>query len=154
MKKILTAFVFLFTLGVLASGAFIVYQKTDLIQSPLIASKAVDIIQTAQIEHDDMWLRDFTTYSNDSFQYPATELFVKFDFAKNPQDNAIRSIEIKDLDEYKYFCVAQVLKQNKLESTYYKSGDVLRLMVFIDNDTILQKFLQDLQYYRIQYNLK
>lgn len=154
MKKILTAFVFLFTLGVLASGAFIVYQKTDLIQSPLIASKAADTIQTAQIEHDDMWLRDFTTSSNDSFQYPATELFVKFDFAKNPQDNAIRSIEIKDLDEYKYFCVAQVLKQNKLESTYYKSGDVLRLMVFIDNDTILQKFLQDLQYYRIQYNLK
>ena len=65
----------------------------------------------------------------------------------------MRSIEIKDLDEYKYFCGAQVLKQNKLESTYYKSGDVLRLMVFIDNDVVLQNFLNDLQYYRIQYIL-
>ena len=62
-------------------------------------------------------------------------------------------IEIKDLDEYKYFCIAQVLKQNKLESTYYKSGEVLRLMVFIDDELVLQKFLQDLQYYRIQYTL-
>ena len=100
-----------------------------------------------------MWLKSFPPSSNESFQYPATELFVKFDFAKNPQENAMRSIEIKDLDEYKYFCVAQVLKQNKLESTYYKSGDVLRLMVFIDNDVVLQKFLNDLQYYRIQYIL-
>ncbi|WP_394951806.1 hypothetical protein [uncultured Helicobacter sp.] len=154
MKKILTTFVFLFSLGVLASVAFIVYQKTNLIKPPFVASKLTDDIQTTEIEHNDMWLKDFSVSSNDSFQYPATELFVKFDFAKNPQDNAIRSIEIKDLDEYKYFCVAQVLKQNKLESTYYKSGDVLRLMVFIDNDAVLQKFLQDLQYYRIQYILK
>lgn len=153
MKQILTIFVFLFSLGVLASGAFIVYQKTDFIQSPSIASKLADNVQMTQIEHNDMWLKDFSASSSDSFQYPATELFVKFDFANNPQDNVIRSIEIKDLDEYKYFCVAQVLKQNKLESTYYKSGDVLRLMVFIDNDVVLQKFLQDLQYYRIQYIL-
>ena len=153
MKQILTIFVFLFSLGVLASGAFIVYQKTELIRSPSVGSKIADNVQVSEIEHNDMWLKSFPPSSNESFQYPATELFVKFDFAKNPQENAMRSIEIKDLDEYKYFCVAQVLKQNKLESTYYKSGDVLRLMVFIDNDVVLQKFLNDLQYYRIQYIL-
>ena len=101
MKQILTIFVFLFSLGVLASGAFIVYQKTELIRSPSVGSKIADNVQMSEIEHNDMWLKSFPPSSNESFQYPATELFVKFDFAKNPQENAMRSIEIKDLDEYK-----------------------------------------------------
>ncbi|MCI7710807.1 MAG: hypothetical protein MSL80_04015 [Helicobacter sp.] len=153
MKKLLVAFIFIVIVGILVFVALRILKSGDLSQTPFSVPSAVENMQTAEIEQDDMWLRDLSTSSSDAFQYPTTELFVKFDFRKDTRDNIVHSIEIKDLDEYKYFCIAQVLKQNKLESTYYKSGEVLRLMVFIDDELVLQKFLQDLQYYRIQYTL-
>lgn len=153
MKKLLAIFVFVCIIGVLVFVALKVLKSGELSYIAFGNPSVVDSIQTTEIKQDDMWLRDLSTSSSDEFQYPTTELFVNFDFKKDPRDNTVRSIEIKDLDEYKYFCVSQVLRQNKLESTYYKSGEMLRLMVFIDDELVLQKFLQDLQYYRIQYTL-
>ncbi|RDU56366.1 hypothetical protein CQA49_01515 [Helicobacter sp. MIT 00-7814] len=156
MKKALYFVVVLLACVALASGFYIVYQQSKVPPLPAIESKIPNLENLTTQEDSQAWLEGFSdaTAQNQTFQYPATELFVKFDFADENDTKSIRSIEIEELDEYKYFCVAQVLKQHKLESTYYKMGEKLRLMVFIEDSAVLKKFLEDLDYYRIQYVLK
>lgn len=155
MKKVLSSVGILFFLVALGSVAALVYFKTDLINPKVKPREYPDAqIPVSNITRDDVWLENFGVDSKDSFQYPATELFVKFDFLNGDEQDVMRSIEITGLDEYKYFCVSQVLKQNRLDSTYYKSGNMLKLLVFINDKTKLERLLTDLKYYRIQYVLK
>lgn len=156
MKKALYFAIALLACVALASGFYIVYQQSKALPLPAIESKIPNLENLTTQEDSQAWLEGFSdaTAQNQTFQYLATELFVKFDFADESDTKSIRSIEIKELDEYKYFCVVQVLKQHKLESTYYKMGEKLRLMVFIEDSAVLKKFLEDLDYYKIQYVLK
>ena len=63
-------------------------------------------------------------------------------------------ISIDDLDEYKFACVKQVLAQNNIESAYYKSGNMLKLMVFVSDEAMYEKLLADLKYYRLEFSIQ
>ena len=80
MKKLLVAFIFIVIVGILVFVALRILKSGDLSQTPFSVPSAVENMQTAEIEQDDMWLRDLSTSSSDAFQYPTTELFVKFEF--------------------------------------------------------------------------
>ena len=80
---------------------------------------------------------------------------MRFDFAdKDSKRGMPSSISINDLDEYKFACVKQVLRQNNIESAYYKSGDSLRLMVFLTDEAMYEKLLADLKYYRLSFSVQ
>lgn len=99
---------------------------------------------------------DTLAIQNDApYVYPATELHVKFDFVqKGKEPKHPSAISINELDEYKFACVKQVLAQNHIESAYYKSGDTLKLVVFINDEKTYQKLLEDLAYYRLNYTIQ
>ena len=126
---------------------------------PKIESQPLDLSELGykqEIVQDETWLTTLSSQEELPFAYPATELSVKFDFvdkdsAKKPIPSAI---SINDLDEYKFACVKQVLKQNRIESAYYKSGDTLKLMVFLTDESMYKKLLSDLQYYRLNYSVQ
>ncbi|MCI7485813.1 MAG: hypothetical protein MSA68_07760 [Helicobacter sp.] len=153
MNKVLYIFLVVLLLLLFATGLFVLYKEMVSVSfvsrdfKPSLEEIPVDSMQ------DSNWLENFSNSSNKIFQYPATELFVKFDFSDNDASNVTTSIEMKDLDEHKYFCVSQILKQSKLENTYYKIGNKLRLVVFIRDKDKLKKFLGDLDYCKIQYLL-
>lgn len=101
------------------------------------------------------WIDSLSNADDLPYAYPATELSVRFDFLdKDSKPQTPSAISINELDEYKFACVKQVLRQNNIESAYYKSGDSLKLMVFITDEAMYQKLLADLQYYRLNYSLQ
>lgn len=105
------------------------------------------------LEQNESWLTFLSEQEETPYTYPATELSVKFDFAdKNHSKQSFPSaISIDNLDEYKFACVKQVLRQNNIESAYYKSGNVLKLVVFLSDEAMHDKLIADLKYYRLSY---
>ena len=112
-------------------------------------------IGKASDSQDNTWLNAITDSDELPYAYPATELSVRFDFAdKNAKAPIPSAISINDLDEYKFACVKQVLRQNHTESAYYKSGDTLKLMVFLTDEAMYEKLLADLKYYRLNFSVQ
>lgn len=105
------------------------------------------------IEQNESWLTFLSDQEESSYTYPATELSVRFDFANkdNLKQSFPSAISIDNLDEYKFACVKQVLRQNDIESAYYKSGNVLKLVVFLSDEAMYEKLIADLKYYRLSY---
>lgn len=102
------------------------------------------------------WLNLLPNNDELPYAYPATELSVRFDFVDkaSARGGIPSAISIDDLDEYKFACVKQVLRQNNIEAAYYKSGDSLRLMVFLTDEAMYEKLLADLKYYRLSYSVQ
>ena len=110
---------------------------------------------TNELKQDESWLGSLTDSDELPYAYPATELSVRFDFADVDSKRGMpSSISINDLDEYKFACVKQVLRQNNIESAYYKSGDNLKLMVFLTDEAMYEKLLTDLKYYRLSFSVQ
>ena len=80
---------------------------------------------------------------------------MRFDFLDKDSKQSIPSaISISELDEYKFACVKQVLRQNNIESAYYKSGNTLKLVVLLTDEAMYKRLLADLQYYRLNYSVQ
>ena len=109
-----------------------------------------------EVEHkDEHWLSLVPDSNELPYAYPATELSIRFDFAPTDSKRVTPSvISIDDLDEYKFACVKQVLAQNNIESAYYKSGNMLKLMVFVSDEAMYEKLLADLKYYRLEFSIQ
>lgn len=156
VKKAAFAIVFLAVFGGAIYG-ILYFDKISV--GPKIEIPPMDLSQLGyqhEITQDEMWISSLSSQEDLPYAYPATELSVKFDFvdkdsAKAPIPSAI---SINDLDEYKFACVKQVLKENHIESAYYKSGDTLKLMVFLTDESMYKKLLADLKYYRLNYSVQ
>lgn len=112
-------------------------------------------LERPSFQQSEGWLTSLSGQDELPYAYPATELSARFDFAsKDASRQSIpSSISIENLDEYKFACVKQVLRQNNIESAYYKTGDVLKLVVFLSDEAMYEKLLADLKYYRLSYSI-
>lgn len=154
MKKL----IFLAGLLVVIGGAIYGVIYMDRISNaPPFHIQPMEIPQiNGAVEHkEETWL-SFVPDSNElPYAYPATELSVRFDFlTEDSKPIAPSTISIDWLDEYKFACVKQVLAQNNIETAYYRLGDVLKLMVFVDDEAMYEKLLADLKYYRLQFSVQ
>lgn len=106
------------------------------------------------IDTSEQWLHFIPDGNERPYAYPATELSIRFDFVDNSKQNIPSAISIDELDEYKFACVKQVLRENRIESAYYKSGNTLKLMVFVTDEAMYEKLLADLKYYRLHFSVQ
>ncbi len=149
-----------FIAGLLAvlSGAIygvLYFDKISVAPSPQAQPIEFPKTNTNELKQDESWLGSLTDSDELPYAYPATELSVRFDFADADSKRGMpSSISINDLDEYKFACVKQVLRQNNIESAYYKSGDNLKLMVFLTDEAMYEKLLTDLKYYRLSFSVQ
>lgn len=154
MKKL----TFLAGLLVVIGGAIYGVIYLDRIStSPPFYAQPMELPQVggALAHRDEHWFELLPNNDEIPYAYPATELSVRFDFASEDSKHiAPSAISIDGLDEYKFACLKQVLAQNRIESAYYKSGETLKLMVFVDNEVLYKKLLEDLQYYRLEYSVQ
>nr|WP_317403665.1 hypothetical protein [uncultured Helicobacter sp.] len=144
-------------LAVLSGAIYGVLYLDKISVSPSFQAQPIEFPQTStnQIQQSESWLNSLADHDELPYAYPATELSVRFDFAdKDSKRGMPSSISINDLDEYKFACVKQVLRQNNIESAYYKSGDSLRLMVFLTDEAMYEKLLADLKYYRLSFSVQ
>lgn len=149
-----------FIAGLLAvlSGAIygvLYFDKISVAPNPQAQPIEFPKTSTNELKQDESWLGSLTDSDELPYAYPATELSVRFDFADVDSKRGMpSSISINDLDEYKFACVKQVLRQNNIESAYYKSGDNLKLMVFLTDEAMYEKLLTDLKYYRLSFSVQ
>ncbi|WP_219349822.1 hypothetical protein [Helicobacter sp. 13S00482-2] len=105
------------------------------------------------IEHDKSWLKD-SLKNFKPYTYPATEIKIHMDF-KSPDDKSIPTkLVIDNLDEYKFFCLNEILKEKKLEFAYYQAKNSTNIVIFLPSDKRRNQIMQDLKYYEIQYKLQ
>lgn len=144
-------------LAVLSAAIYGVLYFDKISVSPSFQAQPIEFPKTStdKIIQDESWLNSLANNDELLYAYPATELSVRFDFADaNSKRGMPSSISINDLDEYKFACVKQVLRQNNIESAYYKSGDSLKLMVFLTDEAMYERLLADLKYYRLSFSVQ
>lgn len=104
-------------------------------------------------EHQDSWLEDSLKNSK-SYIYPATEIKIHMDFRSPDEKSAHTKLVIDNLDEYKFFCLGEVLKEQKLEFAYYQSKNSTNIVVFLPSDKRREQIMEDLKYFKIPYHLQ
>lgn len=104
-------------------------------------------------DSDNSWLEDSLKNSK-SYIYPATEMKIHMDF-RSPNDKSIPTkLVIDNLDDYKFFCLGEVLREQKLEFAYYQSKNSTNIVVFLPSDKRRNQIIQDLKYFKIPYQLQ
>ncbi|TLD96971.1 hypothetical protein LS71_005115 [Helicobacter jaachi] len=144
-------------LAVLSAAIYGVLYLDKISIGPAFEAQPIEFpkVEQAATAPDENWLSSLSSADELPYAYPATELSVRFDFANKDSKKAMPSaISIDELDEYKFACVKQVLAQNNIESAYYKSGNTLKLMVFLSDEAMYEKLLADLKYYRLNYSVQ
>lgn len=98
---------------------------------------------------DERWLEEMAHNKNSDYSYPTNEMVLKYNFHRGVEP---LRIFIRDLNEYRFYCINQILIENKIEYAYYKTSSVIQLVIFLNNEKIQKKILEDFKYYNIQYS--
>ncbi|GLH57271.1 hypothetical protein [Helicobacter ailurogastricus] len=89
-----------------------------------------------------------TQHKTPSFIYPSIEKKIDIEFLDNAQT---RKLLVKNLDSYKLFCLHEVLKAEHIEFALDKKKTHTTLIIYLPHAT--KRFLEDLKYYQIPYQL-
>ncbi|PAF52618.1 hypothetical protein [Helicobacter sp. 13S00477-4] len=104
-------------------------------------------------ENEPSWLPNFAQKPL-PYSYPATEIKIGVEFKNSNEKNSATKIIINQLDDYKFSCLNEVFKEEKVEFAYYQSKDSINMIVFLPSNRKKEQILQDLRYYEIQYKLQ
>lgn len=97
------------------------------------------------------WFYVMADGKSKTFEYPVSEMGLKYE---SDRDIEPMRVFIDDLNEYRFYCINQILLDNKIEYAYYKTNSIIRLVVFLNDPTTQKKILEDFDYYKIQYVMK
>ncbi|RDU72777.1 hypothetical protein CQA66_03700 [Helicobacter aurati] len=159
--------------GVIAALAFIVvvtggyslyafYQKlqnNDIVieESPVIIppKESFTAIPKVDTTKNTQWLQNteqITKVSN--YQFPANILDIAIE-VKRERDLKIdpTKVAVKNLDDYKFFCLNEILRQRHIDFSYFKNQDSLNLLLFVPDETKRKTLLKDFEYYEIEYEI-
>lgn len=103
---------------------------------------------------DDEWIKSFAKQSKKGFEYPVTELQIKLDLLQQLKDQTVYRVVIDDLDEYKFFCINQVLKAKDIKYSYFRSKGYIKLIVTAKDEEYLKSVLLQLKEYNINYKIE
>ena len=151
------AFAFMVVL-LFGGGGFFLYSymksplNTKAIESLKIEKKIPPKIEEV-VARDVDWSEKLEKVANSSYAYPATEMQIRFDFNGGKSSKASRII-IENLDEYKFFCLNQILTQKDIEYAYSKVGSSVKLILFAESGTLRENLMQDLKRYEIDYRIQ
>lgn len=162
MKKLLM-FLFVFVMVLGAYGLYMFYnasknnniKKQSLSTSNLnIPSKDEVDLKKLQSIKDNTWVTSSNSNIDTSFQYPVNLLNINIDVkAKNELKKDYTKVFVKDLDDYKFFCLNEILRQKDIEFSYYKNNNTLDLLIFMPDETQRNELLNDFKYYQISYTI-
>ncbi|PAF44458.1 hypothetical protein [Helicobacter sp. 11S02596-1] len=114
------------------------------------------------------WLQTLLKKPQD-YSYPATEVKIGVDFRAPNEKVAPTKLVVKHLDDYKFFCLNEVLKQEKIEFAYYQSqaqspighskksaqlGKFADVIIYLPDNPKRNQIIEDLKHYEIQYEVQ
>lgn len=103
---------------------------------------------------NDSWVEQFAKANKADFTYPATELRIKLDLVSKMSEEKIFRVVIDDIDAYKFFCLNQVLKNNNIKYSYYKTKGFVKLVITTQDKNYLKTVLEQLLDYGIKYKIE
>ncbi|PAF47000.1 hypothetical protein BKH41_08205 [Helicobacter sp. 12S02232-10] len=107
-------------------------------------------VEKNKIQGETLWLQSLLTKSQ-NYSYPATEIKIGVNFRSPNEKINPTKLVIQHLDNYKFFCLNEVLKQEKIEFAYYQTGNSIDIVIFLPNDSRKKQIIEDLKHYEIQY---
>lgn len=153
--KLLLGFclIIILSLSVYMIGVFYIHYKASIKTDDTIPKTHIQKDVGSLSDSDNSWLEDSLKNSK-SYIYPATEIKIHMDF-RSPNDKSIPTkLVIDNLDDYKFFCLGEVLKEQKLEFAYYQSKNSTNIVVFLPSDKRRNQIMEDLKYFKIPYQLQ
>lgn len=104
---------------------------------------------------DTAWIENARQKAKDStYQFPSNILDIGVD-VKQYQDLKMdyTKVVVKNLDDYKFLCLNQILRQNRIDFSYFKKQDSLDLLLLIPDKAKREAILNDFAYYNIDYEI-
>ena len=88
------------------------------------------------------------------YQFPANVLDIDIE-VKRAEDLRVdpTRVLVKDLDDYKFFCLSEILRQRQVDFSYFKNQQSLDLLLFVPNEASRNELLKDFDYYEISYEV-
>jgi hypothetical protein len=100
------------------------------------------------------WMDKFAKIKNDNFKYPVNEISIKLNPMFEIDKKFLYKITADNINEYKFFCINQILLKNNIKFSFFKRGSSINLMIFIKNKKILDDILIDIERYEIDFIIK
>lgn len=104
---------------------------------------------------DDTWISNANEKAvAATFQFPSNVLDINVE-VKRYEDlkTDYTKVVIKNLDDYKFFCLNEILRQKHIDFSYFKHHNTLDLLLFMPDEKQREIILKDFTYYGIEYEV-
>lgn len=104
---------------------------------------------------DDVWISNANEKAiATTYQFPSNVLDINIE-VKRYEDvkTDYTKVLVKNLDDYKFFCLNEILRQKHIDFSYFKHKDTLDLLLFMPNEAQREMILNDFKYYGIEYEI-
>ena len=150
---------------VLVGGGYVLYafyqkmQNSDVqIEQPQakpVQKPNVSAIPKMESVQDDVWISNANEKAiATTYQFPSNVLNIAID-VKRYEDlkTDYTKVLVKNLDDYKFFCLNEILRQKHIDFSYFKHKDTLDLLLFMPDEKQREMILNDFKYYGIEYEM-
>ncbi|GAB0172378.1 hypothetical protein [Helicobacter trogontum] len=152
-------------LVVVLGGGYVLYafyqkmQNTDVqIEEPttkIPQKQVITNIPKMETIQDDVWISNADEKAlATTYQFPSNVLDINIE-VKRYEDlkTDYTKVLVKNLDDYKFFCLNEILRQKHIDFSYFKHKDTLDLLLFMPDETQREMILSDFKYYGIEYEI-
>lgn len=150
---------------VLLGGGYVLYafyqkmQNSDVkIEQPATQNTqkpTISAIPKMDSVQDDVWINNANEKAvATTYQFPSNVLDIAID-VKRYEDlkTDYTKVLIKNLDDYKFFCLNEILRQKHIDFSYFKHKNTLDLLLFMPDEKQRKTILNDFKYYGIEYEM-
>ncbi len=124
--------------------------------APQIPQKAtITNIPKMESVQDDVWISNANEKAlATTYQFPSNVLDINIE-VKRYEDlkTDYTKVLVKNLDDYKFFCLNEILRQKHIDFSYFKHKNTLDLLLFMPNENQREMILKDFAYYGIEYEI-
>jgi hypothetical protein len=98
------------------------------------------------------WLDRLRNIKVSKFTFPTNELMIKLDANSSESSSAVSTFRMPNIDDYRLFCVEQVLSINQLTYYYSRVDENLLLSLKTADETLIRKIFREFGEYGIEGN--
>ncbi|MWV61138.1 hypothetical protein DCO58_11200 [Helicobacter saguini] len=103
---------------------------------------------------DNTWISGTPKAKDTSYQFPSNVLDINVDVKKYEDlKTDYTKVLVKNLDDYKFLCINEILRQRRIDFSYFKNQNSLDLLLFVPNKEQREAILKDFDYYNVEYEI-
>lgn len=157
-RLLISTFVFLsMAVGIFISIQYLKLSKQEdiVVEADAHLEKYQEIINPEQKNIESTWIEKLdNNKKSDYYTYITKEIDIKLNPYSMEKKETMFRVTINNLDAYKFFCINQILVNNKINFSYYKSKGFVEIIISTKDELYLKSILAELKDYEIDYNVE